>query len=149
MMSSWWAVRSLLLTCACSAIVLSGCGESGEPTLVPVQGKITFGGGAWPNEGTLCFAPVDSAPGVPKRPASAHFDKNGNFRATSFKEGDGLIPGRYKISVDCWEVKPTMGGPRAKSYVPDKYQSVATSDMELMVTAGVPQRALVLNVPKP
>lgn len=149
MMRFWRAVDCLLLTGVCAALLLGGCGGSGGPELVPVQGKITFGGGAWPKEGTLLFSPVEAAPGLPKRPGTAHFGVNGKFRAGSFKEADGLIPGHYKISAVCWEVAPVLDGPPAKSYVPAKYQSAATSGLEVTVNVGTPQTGLIFDVPKP
>ena len=117
--------------------------------MVPVQGKITFGGKAWPKEGMLYFLPVEAPAGVSKRPGAALFDREGNFRAGSFGKGDGLLPGRYKITVECWEVAPSMEGPPAKSYVPAKYQNAATSDLELTAVAGAPQTGVVLDVPMP
>ena len=63
----------LLLAAAC--VVLFGCGRGG-PEVVKVTGKVTFGGGVWPAEGTLYFTPVEPAEGMPARPAPA---KNNHF----------------------------------------------------------------------
>ena len=112
--------RLWLLPALCLA--MPGCGPRG-PEMVPVQGKITLGGKAWPQEGALNFLPVESPAGVSKRAGAAHFDREGNFRAGTFGAGDGLLPGRYKIVVECWEFVQLFGGPHPKSYVPAKYRT--------------------------
>ena len=134
-----------LLAC-CLAMV--GCGRSGVE-VVPVEGKITYGGGSWPVGGNLMFAPVSVAEGQPRRSAVATFDTEGNFRATSFHPGDGLVPGEYQAAIECWKVAPGIGVPRAISYVPDKFQSPATSGLKVTVPQGQRKVAIQWDVPKP
>ncbi|MCA9271017.1 MAG: hypothetical protein KDA41_21195 [Planctomycetales bacterium] len=122
------------MVCA-AAVLCCGCGGRGIE-LVDVRGRITLGGADMPAAGTLYFTAVDPADGNSRRPATAQFATDGTFRATSFDSGDGLIPGRYRVAVHCWEVAPSMGGPPAKSYIPDRYTAVATSKLELDVPAG-------------
>jgi hypothetical protein len=116
--------------------------------MVPVRGKITLGGGQWPKPGLLYFTIEEPAEGLPGRPGTAKFDTDGNFTVTSFDEGDGLIPGTYKIGVECWEVPPTMEGPPAKSYVSPVYESPATSGLTLIVEPGSQAVTLTWDVPK-
>jgi hypothetical protein len=116
--------------------VPGGCGRS-EPGLVPVRGKVTLDGGTWPRQGFLTFTPEDGRPGAPNRPGSARFDSDGSFAVTSFEERDGLFPGTYHVSVECWETEPSMasnGMPiEGKSVVPKKYQSGLSSGLTLSV----------------
>lgn len=74
-----------------------GCGQ--RYPLVPVSGKVTFGGGRPPVGGTLYFLPLDGKP--PLRPAIGSFNADGSLRVTSFNDGDGLLPGRYKVELQC------------------------------------------------
>ena len=135
----------LLLTACC--LLIAGCRPAG-PETVPVSGKITFGGGEWPKPGMLYFTPIKPAQGLPSRPGRARFDIDGDFTVTTFDKGDGLIPGAYKVGVECWEVPPQMDSPQAaKSYVPTKYQSPITSGLE--VTVEPRQRSVKLRFAVP
>ena len=142
-MSKSFRSASLLVVCC---LGIAGCGPSG-PELVKVKGKVTFGGGPWPAEGTLYFHPVDPAEGMPERPARADFDTEGNFTVTSFEDGDGLVPGKYKVIVECWESAPMMGKP-VKSYVPKRYQTSGTSDLEVVIESGSGTQTITRDVPK-
>jgi hypothetical protein len=137
---------SIVLLFALAA--LAGCGQSG-PEVVPVEGKITYGGGSWPRGGSLYFASAEPAAGLPRRPASATFDASGEFRPTSFKPGDGLVPGRYLVSVEAWESAPTMGAKPPRSLVPKKYQSPQTSGLEIEVVSGQGKITKTWDIPKP
>ena len=106
--------RSLAIGLA--LIVTIGCG-SDRPTTIPVRGEITFGGGPPPAEGAVFFAPIEVEEGYPRRPGRARFNQEGVYEATSFEDGDGLVPGEYRVSVECWKTPPGMGGPGAAAGV--------------------------------
>jgi len=126
---------------AAVGLLVPGCGPRVKGLNV-VRGKVTYGGGPWPKEGMITFA------GGP-RPASAKFDTEGNFAVESFEKQQGLFPGKYKVSVECWEEQPQMMVPNSgKSYVPNKYRSPASSDLEITVEAGKPLTDLKLDIPK-
>lgn len=129
-------------------LFLIGCGRSG-PEVVPVDGTITFGGGPWPKPGSLIFAAESPAPGMPNRPAMGLFDTDGRLTVTTYTRGDGLIPGKYKMAVECWEVRPEMMSPTSpKSYVPKRYASPQTSGLAVVVEPGQKVVTLNLDVPK-
>ena len=129
-------------------LLLCGCGSKG-PNLVPVREEITWDGGPWPKPGTLSIVPAEADAGVPRRPASADFDTEGKFAVTTFTPGDGLLPGKYRIGVNCWEVPMTMANPApGKNAAPLKYRSPETSGLELTVEAGKSLTGLQLDVPK-
>lgn len=137
-----------LVLAACWLLIAGGCGRSG-PEVVPVEGTITFGGGPWPKPGAVIFAVDAPAPGMPNRPAMGLFDTDGRLTVTTFTKGDGLIPGTYKIAVECWEVRPDMMSPTAaKSYVPSRYGSSQTSGFAVSVEPGQKVVRLNLDVPK-
>src|SRR6056297_2940471 len=90
------------LTIALTLWLLGGCGNSNRPTTVPVRGMITVDGETPAYPGALFFAPLEVAEGYPKRGGRALFDTDGAFAATSFNEGDGLVPGTYRVRVESW-----------------------------------------------
>jgi hypothetical protein len=138
------AVCCLLLSLSVSV----GC-RRGGPEVVPVRGTITFGGGQWPKAGIVYFVVDSSSTGQPQRPGLGEFDTGGTLTVTTFKKGDGLLPGKYRITVECWETPPQMGSPTsAKSYVPDSYRSAATSNFTVQVESGQKEVNLHLDVPR-
>ena len=130
------------------AIILmagGGCGSNQRIT-VPVSGHITFGGGACPAEGTIVFSPVAVEKGLPRRPGTARFQEDGDFTVTSFREGDGLIPGRYRPIVSCWEGEPSNSDPSSferLNYVPKDYKAD-----EIVVESSMAAVKVKLDVPK-
>ena len=84
------------LPATCLLLLLpTGCGRQG-PEMVPVEGTIIFGGGPWPKPGVLNFTVESPHTGLPNRPAMGLFDTDGRLTVTTFKRGDGLIPGKYQ-----------------------------------------------------
>lgn len=136
------------ITCGLVLLFTLGCGRSG-PETVPVDGTVTFGGAAWPKPGVLVFAVESPAPGMPQRPAMGLFDTDGRLTVTTYTKGDGLIPGKYRMAVECWEVRPDAMSPTgAKSYVPKRYGSPETSGFTVVVEPGQKRVTLNLDVPK-
>jgi hypothetical protein len=126
-------------------LTTSGCGEKGLP-LVPVSGKVTFAGSAPPAEGVITFTPIKVQEGLPHRPGSGGFDKQGDFQVTSFKQGDGLIPGTYHPSVTCWMGKPSSSDPGSferLNYVPKDFQAPP-----VVVDASKDKVEIAIDVPK-
>ena len=129
-----------------SVLACCGCGGT-RADLVKMSGKITFGGGTWPTEGTLFFMPVEVAEGMRNRPARADFDKEGNFRVGSYEKADGIYPGKYIVAVECWKVPPSAAGPGV-SYLPKKSQSAQTSGLTVDVPPGSGPLYREWDVPK-
>jgi hypothetical protein len=126
----------VLLVLVLASVLLFGCGRKG-PEIIPVKGTITFGGGPWPKPGVVYFTLDPSAPGTSGHPALGKFDVEGKLTVTTFQKGDGLVPGRYKLAVECWEIPPRMGSPTpAKSYLPKRYQSAVASGLAVLVESG-------------
>jgi hypothetical protein len=128
-------VKTICVTIA--AALLSGCGSDRlEP--VPVRGQVRLGGGDWRKPGVLYFVPQLGSSGV-TRSGLAPFGTDGRFAATTIQPGDGLLPGEYQVHVECWEIPPTEDAPwLARSYVPKRFQSAATSGLTLAVSADAP-----------
>lgn len=111
------AISSALIFLA----VAGGCDASRG--VVPVAGTIRFAGKAPPSRGYVYFVPLepsaaesDDAP----RSGTALFQPDGSFEVTTFREGDGLRPGRYEARVDC--SFPAEAHAAAKSAVPASFK---------------------------
>jgi hypothetical protein len=122
------------LVAAVGLLGIIGCGS--KHGTVPVSGTVTVNDQPPPGAGTVLFTVVEPAAGFPNRPAMAKFDESGEFSVTSYEPGDGLIPGSYKVAVECYETPPNMDGKPVKSYIDEKYMSGATSGFELTVEPG-------------
>jgi hypothetical protein len=116
------------------ALAAAGCGPSG-PQCVPVSGRVTLDGAKPPGPGTIYFNP-EAADGAPLRPAIGDFDADGNYSAKSFTPGDGLLPGKYVIRVDCYKTPPNMEGKPVVSYLPPRYRNPSESGLSLVVAPG-------------
>lgn len=126
----------------CLLVGFAGC-DNPHGT-VRVSGLVTVDGAPPPGNGTLTFTVVEPAEGFPNRPAMAKFDTDGKYEATSFKPGDGLIPGTYKIGVECYETPPNMEGKPVKTHIDAKYMNGETSGLELIVEPK--SKAIEFNV---
>jgi hypothetical protein len=142
----WRAIAALGLC----AFVLCGCGPT-RPKTVKVTGKATFGGQPFPKQCIIYFNPVEAAPGFPRRPGMAEVDlKNLNvYSAKTFEGVPGLMPGRYEVSFECWEVPPHIDATDPpQSYLPEKYQSGSTSGLTLEVKAGSEPMVVDYDIPR-
>lgn len=71
-----------------------GCAEtSGRQKTVPVSGTVKFEGKAIPS-GSLLFVPINPGPS-----AQANLRPDGTFKAGTYEEADGMIPGEYRIAI--------------------------------------------------
>jgi len=96
-------MRARTLTGLLIAVCL-GCGPGGPFKYVPVQGVLTYEDGSPVPVGglQLKFIALDAplVEGASPRPAIAHLNSDGQFEcATSYKYGDGLVPGKHKVAI--------------------------------------------------
>lgn len=97
----------LLLAGLCG--LLTGCGDTSKPAVVPATGNVTFkktkpAGGA-----LIVFHPTD--PALEKQMGGKPFatvQEDGTFKLTSYAEGDGAPEGEYGVTVQ-WNAKPKDG----------------------------------------
>ena len=136
-------LRLLLILAA--VLLLTSCG-SGLPQTIPVSGRVTFDGKPPPAAGIVQFVAVEAAEGFPLRPGTGAFGTDGRYRAQTFDPGDGLMPGKYTLSVECWDVPPDMSGNPSKSHVPKKYQTPKTSGLTLEITPNMRSQVLDLDL---
>ena len=136
-------VRHLLILL--TVMHLSACG-SNLPKTIRVSGRVTFDGQPPPGPGSVYFLPIEAAEGFPSRPASGAFGTDGGFKAKTFEPGDGLMPGKYLLAIECWDTPPSMQGNPGKSHVPKKYQSPQTSGFKLDITRDMGPQEINLDV---
>lgn len=108
-----------LLSCLLGAAV--GCGK--RYGTVPVEGVVTFAGSPPAALCTLVFVP-DVTDGIDGRwrAGRADTDASGRFSAASYKPGDGLLPGRYTVEVQCWKTRPSHENEKGVSLMPPGFQ---------------------------
>lgn len=91
---------SVLIMIAGALLSSSGCtGEAAggaKVKTVPFSGKILLDGAAKGNV-KVTFTPQGSEGGV--RTAYAEVKEDGSFVATTYVTGDGIIPGKYNVSL--------------------------------------------------
>lgn len=144
-----WRGRRVLLrsivvfTLPMMLAVVLGCG-SDLPQTVKVTGQVKFDGQSPPGAGIVYFLPTEAAEGFPLRPATGDFGSDGKYSAATFEPNDGVMPGKYKVYIECWETAPNMEGKPVKSFVPKKYQTADTSGLEMEVTRE--SRAQVFDI---
>jgi hypothetical protein len=122
-----------LVGIALAAVVvpLAGCG--GGPQTAEVKGKVTYKGKAVPN-GTITFLP-ESGP-----TATGELKPDGTYTLTTFRDGDGAIPGNYTVIImamqDTTSVLPESRSALPPPIVPIKYTHQTTTDLRAEVKPG-------------
>ena len=96
--------------CAIALVAVAvGCSSRPYGT-VPVRGRITFSGKQPPARCEVYFVPVATEQttevSFKPRPAVGYTDATGAFEVTSFRPGDGLLPGTYEVRIECWRYTP-------------------------------------------
>ena len=123
---------------ACLLVV--GCGRSSGT--VPVTGRVAIGGQPPTAECVVMFVPHGEADG-PLRAGKAVCDEQGSFSATTFRLGDGLVPGRYRALVRCVISGSSESAPPV-SLVPAGYEYPVFD-----VPGDSPRVELTIDVPSP
>lgn len=137
--------RFRLLTTAAAVALFTGCGGSGSPfDYIPASGKVTYEDGTpLPSGGyVIKFFALDApqVAGAQPRLGQANVDGTGIFHeVTSYKAGDGLIPGKHRVSF------LYATDENGKSLVPDEY-TIPNESPLVVDTANLP---LDIRVPRP
>ncbi len=125
-----------------SAIV-PGCGGGDHikpmSNLTACRGTVTLDGTPL-EHGSIRFVPVVEKSG---QPAISQI-KNGSFTMITTVSSPGVVIGKYKVMVESSEELPDAGPPQPgklpappKSLIPEKYNKIATSGLEVEVTEGM------------
>lgn len=100
-------------------VVWVGCGDPGAAPTARIDGTVTLDGAPLP-KAQVTLNPTGKEGG---RPPMGVADASGKFSVSSFKPGDGAMPGNYIATVN-------------GEGVPDKYKAVDKSDLKVTVEAG-------------
>jgi hypothetical protein len=135
------AARTWVISSFIAVVFFTGCGSQSPFEYIPVSGKVTYEDGSPVTVGKVFFVP-DAPPkdGMHPRTATADLNADGTFSSvTSYKPGDGLVPGKHKVAIMFAE------DANGKLLVAKDYTSFATSPL-VVDTADAP---FEIKVPKP
>ena len=108
-------------------VAFAGCG----PGLAPVRGKVTLPDGKPASGSQVVFESEQGG-----RPVSARGDvhEDGSYELSTFKPGDGVPPGKYRVQVN----PPPVMNAEAAQRPPfnAKYSDYSKSGLEFEVKAG-------------
>jgi hypothetical protein len=136
------AVTTIQVLAVVVSLSCLGCGSGSPFKYVKASGKISYEDGSPLPNVRLLFDAQDApaVEGAHPRPAVANVNGQGEFECvTSYKYGDGLIPGKHKVAIDAG------GNIVGKAPVPKEYLSMATTPL-MVDTTNLP---LEIKVPKP
>ena len=116
----------------CAFVALVGCGSGNKKTHI-VRGTVIFDDKPVPN-GTITFIPADGPT------ATGEIQPDGSYTLTTYKSGDGAVEGTYTVVIVAMADQsgrlPEERNPLPPPIVPDKYTSIATSDLRADVKPG-------------
>lgn len=143
--SSPKSTRSFVLL-ACTMGLLCGCFGS-DSGLTVVSGVVKVNGEP-ATEGEIMFYPTSG------RPAMSQIRPDGTYELTSFKKGDGVTPGKHKVTISVNEtIRPNnaaapndineenaanMAEGKIVWLIPQKYSERNTTTLTAEVEAGKP-----------
>jgi hypothetical protein len=132
---------TLPFTMAMALLCMVGCGNNHG--CVPVGGTVSYKGKPV-TEGEVSFIPVEGD----GRTGRGEISSSGVYQLTSFNPGDGVVPGKYKVSVVSrgpdkpvpakkkgWMMEEDMQG-SGDPLIPAKYFMPETSGLDREVSAG-------------
>lgn len=91
------AVRFLSCFMAGCLFSLTGCSDPDAPRLVPATGKVVHNGKPL-TAGSIIFHPLEGTAYMDDNPSSL-LQIDGSFRMKTFPYGEGVSPGRYKVTL--------------------------------------------------
>ncbi len=125
--------RVLPTIAALTIAPLWGCGGGSNPAVTPVEGKVSYKGQPV-TTGTISFVPENG------NLASGKIRPDGTYRLSTFGEGDGAVPGKYKVGIVATE-GTVYGMPGStpdykppKDLVPKEFNDPSKSDLTATVT---------------
>ena len=137
----------VLLLAACGIVCLAagGCGPK-RPETFPVSGRVTYKGRPVAR-GLVAFYPAEG------RMATGDIGPDGRYSLTTFRAGDGALPGHHRVTIDAKRIVGAFWPPAHESQggkshgqlgyagkvewlVPEEYSHHETSPLRAEVTRG-------------
>jgi hypothetical protein len=123
---------SRLLAVALVLLFTAGCG----PRLYPVRGKVTYADGKPVTEGMVVFESKDEENRITAR---GEIQADGNYELSTYRPGDGVLAGRYRVLVAPKSDPNAVDKPRQPPPPFDlRYADFRTSGLEFEVSAAGP-----------
>jgi hypothetical protein len=125
--------RSLLLLAL--VVPLVGCAKDGVGPVVPVSGKVTVDGKPIPL-GTVSFRPMAEKGNTSRQEPGGEIEEDGTY--TLYTAGkEGAPAGWWKVIVSARDpIDPKDPYKPTKSYVPDRYELLNKTDLQVEVAAS-------------
>ena len=125
----WLGAACITLAAACT-----GCSD-GRPEVHPVRGQV-FVEKKPAARGTVTFHPVADTP--EKFRPTGQIDEQGNFKLTTFKEGDGAPAGDYRVTVVRYLAtrRSPNEDPVPVNHLPPRYGQAETTELRATVGKG-------------
>jgi hypothetical protein len=120
----------------------AGCGGGVAPTpkTVQVEGLYTYKNIPVTKGKVTLQSTKQAGDGHVSRPATGQLCADGKFTLSSFKAGDGVMPGEYRVTVESMDevsMEEFNEGKKSESLIPKKYSDIKTTDL----TATIPDQA--------
>ncbi|MBN2294467.1 MAG: hypothetical protein JXM70_18705 [Pirellulales bacterium] len=121
------------------AIATVGCGRGTSP----VKGKLVFADNQEAVTGLDQFV-ITMESAEMKLSATGIIGPDGTFSVSTFEEGDGAMPGTYRVVITPPIASLTSEGPIPKPIIDPSYSKLDTSKLEVKIEPG--KNELVLEV---
>jgi len=122
-----------------------GCGKS-KYEIVKVQGTVSYQGQPL-KQGDISFIPVQVEGDGLRRMAVSAINDQGEYVLNSFKPGDGVIPGEYKVIIVSRDKASTEASDAEiaalKWHAPKVYADVATTPLKATISRDAPQPIVI------
>ncbi|MEA1950233.1 MAG: hypothetical protein U9N87_02530 [Planctomycetota bacterium] len=113
------------------AIVTTGCGRGTSP----VMGKVVFADNQEAVTGLAEFV-ITMESAEQKLSATGIIQPDGTFLVSTFEEGDGAMPGTYRVVITPPIASLTSEGPMPKPIIDPRYGRLQTSTLNVTVEPG-------------
>lgn len=153
-------MQQTLLSFSLSVVLISACGcskESTNPETVPAAGVVTLNGD--PIAGAqIAFMSADGE----SRGGYATSSEDGSFSASTFQANDGVLPGKYNVTVMKYPAEDTATGvdmesdeytgdevaeaEEIKNLLPAKYAEKSTTEFAFEFELGQSRTDLKLDL---
>jgi hypothetical protein len=107
------------------AAVLIGCGGGDQLDVYPVHGRVTFEGKPLAGGGSIAFVPTTNQVG---KTAGGTIREDGTYELSTYGEGDGSIPGEFRVVVTQFVVKEPEASPDGSAPLSGPIPTVAEAD---------------------
>ena len=129
------------------AATLVGSLGCGGQTLYQVKGTVAYKDEADVSvlaNGLVLFDPVDAEVKVSAR---GEIKPDGSFRMSTFREGDGVMPGKYRVMLSPPAFRGKRNEVRPELFDP-RFEDFETSGLDITVTGPVINYVITVDKPR-